>query len=124
VDISPEALERLRGYSWPGNIRELQSVLKQALLQATGPILLPAFLPVDLPVEGPSVEEHPLAPHFRVGASLVDLERTAIQQCLLHTHGNRQQTAGLLGISTRTLLRKIREYGLKDPLQFKSDSDN
>jgi two-component system response regulator AtoC len=35
-EVAPEALERLRGYSWPGNIRELQSVLKQALLQASG----------------------------------------------------------------------------------------
>src|SRR5205823_1802973 len=44
-EVAPEALERLRSYSWPGNIRELQSVLKQALLQASGTILLPAFLP-------------------------------------------------------------------------------
>ncbi len=44
-EVAPEALERLRGYAWPGNIRELQSVLKQALLRASGPTLLPAFLP-------------------------------------------------------------------------------
>ena len=57
--VAPEALERLRGYSWPGNIRELQSVLKQALLQATGTVLLPAFLPPlpGEPDEGGSV--HP-----------------------------------------------------------------
>jgi len=42
-EISPEALDRLKGYSWPGNIRELQSILKQALLQASGTVLLPAF---------------------------------------------------------------------------------
>src|SRR5262249_43424972 len=44
-EIAPEAVELLRGYSWPGNIRELQGVLKQALLQATGTVLIPAFLP-------------------------------------------------------------------------------
>src|SRR5207247_5865098 len=44
-EVAPEALERLRNGSWPGNIRELQSVLKQALLQASGTVLLPAFLP-------------------------------------------------------------------------------
>src|SRR5271168_5328520 len=43
--VAPEALERLRRYAWPGNIRELQSVLKQALLQASGTVLLAAFLP-------------------------------------------------------------------------------
>src|SRR5262249_46401378 len=44
-EVAPEALERLRGYHWPGNIRELQSVLKQGLLQARGTTLLPAYLP-------------------------------------------------------------------------------
>src|SRR5438132_10388828 len=38
-EVAPEALERLRHYPWPGNIRELQSVLKQALLQASGTVL-------------------------------------------------------------------------------------
>ena len=51
-EVAPEALERLRGYPWPGNIRELQSVLKQALLRASGAVLLPAFLPESL--EGPA----------------------------------------------------------------------
>jgi two-component system nitrogen regulation response regulator GlnG len=44
-EVAPEAMERLRDYPWPGNIRELQSVLKQALLRSTGPVLVPAFLP-------------------------------------------------------------------------------
>ena len=50
-EVAPEALERLRGYSWPGNIRELQSVLKQALLQASGTVLL-AGLPARRPAPG------------------------------------------------------------------------
>src|SRR5216684_1165456 len=44
-EVASDALKCLRGYSWPGNIRELQSVLKQALLRASGSVLLPAFLP-------------------------------------------------------------------------------
>jgi DNA-binding NtrC family response regulator len=51
-EVAPEVLERLRSYSWPGNIRELESVLKQALLQTSGPALLPTFLPQ--PLGGPS----------------------------------------------------------------------
>src|SRR5262249_47437357 len=47
-EITPEALELLCRYHWPGNIRELQGVLKQALLQATGTVLIPAFLPESL----------------------------------------------------------------------------
>src|SRR5262245_2391067 len=44
-EVAPEVLERLRRYSWRGNVRELQSVLKQALLRTHGPVLLPEFLP-------------------------------------------------------------------------------
>src|SRR5262249_50612889 len=43
-EITPEALELLRSYPWPGNIRELQGVLKQAILQATGTVLIPLKL--------------------------------------------------------------------------------
>ena len=44
-EVAPETLERLQSYAWPGNIRELQSVLKQAILQSSGAVLLSAFLP-------------------------------------------------------------------------------
>ena len=44
-EVSPEAMERLCAYRWPGNIRELQSVVKQVLLRSTGNVLLPSFLP-------------------------------------------------------------------------------
>src|SRR5438552_5125717 len=44
-EVAPEAMMRLRSHLWPGNIRELQSALKQALLQASGTVLLPSFLP-------------------------------------------------------------------------------
>src|SRR5438874_10050472 len=43
-EVAPETMERLRKYAWPGNIRQLQSVVKQALLHATGSVLIPAFL--------------------------------------------------------------------------------
>src|SRR5262245_45938055 len=60
-EVAPEALERLRGYDWPGNIRELQSVLKQALLQARGTTLLPAYLPALPAVPGGSAAVSPSA---------------------------------------------------------------
>jgi two-component system nitrogen regulation response regulator GlnG len=116
-EIAPEAMEQLCNYSWPGNIRELQSVLQQALLQASGPVLLPAFLSGDLPLETQASKANHAVPRYRPGVSLSDLEREAIQECLIQTEGNRQRTAELLKISTRTLLRKIREYKLEDPLR-------
>ena len=116
-DVAPAAMERRRDYSWPGNNRELQSVLKQALLQSTGTVLLPGFPPDDLPVDNPASGASEAAPRFRPGTTLPEMEREAIQQCLLQTGGNRQMTAKLLGISTRTLVRKIQKFRLKDPLR-------
>ena len=46
--VAPETMERLEHYSWPGNIRELQTVLKHSLLHTIGPVLLPDFLPPEL----------------------------------------------------------------------------
>jgi two-component system nitrogen regulation response regulator GlnG len=116
-EVAPDSLERLRGYSWPGNIRELQSVLKQALLQAHGEVLLPEFLPADLLEERRGGKVCEAVPRFRPGMTLAEVEREAIQECLFQTGGNRQRAAELLKISTRTLLRKIREYGMEDPLR-------
>ena len=47
--VAPETMERLKQYSWPGNIRELQTVLKHTMLHAIGPIVVPEFLPPELP---------------------------------------------------------------------------
>jgi two-component system nitrogen regulation response regulator GlnG len=117
TEIAPEALERLRKYPWPGNVRELQSVLKQALLRAVGGVLLASFLPADLAPDGHGGKAPEAPARYRSGMTLAELERDAIQQCLLDSGGNRQRTAESLGISARTLLRKIRAYGLEDPLR-------
>ena len=121
-DIAPDALAQMRGYGWPGNIRELQSVLKQALLKATGPTLLPAFLPAEMTPKNQIGTAAKTLRSLGAGTTLGDLEHAAVQQCLIQTGGNRQQTAALLGISTRTLLRKIRKYGLEDPLRPAEDA--
>jgi two-component system nitrogen regulation response regulator GlnG len=131
-EVAPEALVRLRGYSWPGNIRELQSVLKQALLQASGPILLPAFLPdfgngpagsVSEPSSsGPAGADAGLEALIRKGltAGTRDLyaevhrhvDRILLPLVLEHSSGNQHQTARLLGIARQTLRQKLRDLGL------------
>ncbi|WP_165235403.1 sigma-54-dependent transcriptional regulator [Aquisphaera insulae] len=116
-EVAPEAMDRLRDYPWPGNVRELQSVLQRALLKATGTVLVPDYLPDELFAEARPSVAGDSAIGYRPGSTLADLERAAIQQCLIQSGGSRQRTAELLGISTRTLLRKIREYKLDDPLR-------
>ncbi len=81
TDIAPETMERLKQYSWPGNIRELQTVLKHAMLHAIGPVLVPEFLPPELrelhraasfpppPRPAAAAEDVPSAQRGRCGSS-------------------------------------------------------
>jgi len=124
---APETLEILARYPWPGNLRELQSVLKQALLQARGPVLLPDFLP---PVIRSERKEKPPAPasfpaferfiNERIqagsqtlyGETLAQMERQLITQGLGHTGGKQLQAASILGITRNSLRNKIRSLGI------------
>ena len=139
--VAPEAMTRLRGYSWPGNIRELQSVLKQALLQASGTVLLPTFLPESLggaggvaPVTPPAAEPglETFVIRQRVGSDVRDLyaethrqvDRLLLPRVLEHTHGNLQQAALLLGIARQTLRLKLRDLGLSVPRPGEAEEED
>jgi two-component system nitrogen regulation response regulator GlnG len=138
--VAPEAMGRLRHYAWPGNIRELQSVLKQALLQARGTVLLPAFLP--------DLSEQPGEPDSAVLAGAdVDLEgfirprlvpetsdlyaethrqidRFLLPRVLDYTGGNQHQAARLLGIARQTLRQKLRDLGLHITHSIETDDND
>jgi DNA-binding NtrC family response regulator len=139
-EVAPEAMTRLRGYGWPGNIRELQSFLKQALLKASGPVLLPAFLPeaLDRPVEaapqapaedGPAGETFVI--HQRVASDVRDLyadahrqlDRLLLPRVLEHTGGSQHRAAMLLGIARQTLRVKLRDLGLDGPRAIEALDD-
>ncbi len=126
-EVAPESLERLRRYDWPGNIRELQSVLKQALLQASGSILLPVFLPEldgrpNEPAPGASGPNPGLEAFIRerLAPDSQDLyadahryvDRTLLALVLEHTGGNQHQAARMLGIARQTLRQKVRDLGM------------
>jgi two-component system nitrogen regulation response regulator GlnG len=126
-DIDPEVFERLKSYPWPGNIRELQSVVKQALLRATGTVLLPRFLP------DATTEPNIASPSSSVGFDLADfveqqlgsevtdiysevhrrVDRLLLARVLDHCGGNQHQAAKLLGIARHTLRMKLRDLGIQ-----------
>jgi two-component system, NtrC family, response regulator AtoC len=118
--LSAGALEVLRGYSWPGNVRELKNVIERAvLLCGTGPIeadhialrpTMSALLPLtysDESREMPTREVPPLA-RPRKGSPE---EQEWILRALEQTNGNQTHAARLLGISRRTLVNRLAEYG-------------
>ena len=128
-DIPPETAELLTRHRWPGNIRELQSVLKQSLLRATGHILLPAFLPdsitnptsLEAPtaaVAGWSVEEFVRQLLRGEGRDVYEevhreVDRVILPLVLAHTEGNQLRAAELLGIARKTLRTRLRELDFK-----------
>ncbi|UFJ39635.1 sigma-54-dependent Fis family transcriptional regulator [Brevibacillus humidisoli] len=101
--LSPAALDTLASYPWPGNIRELQSVLLQASFLAEGAVIEPKQIVLDV---SDSL-------HTDDSFSLREKERMAIEQALKEANGNISKAARLLGIGRNTLYRKIKEYQLE-----------
>jgi DNA-binding NtrC family response regulator len=139
-EIAPEALERLRSYAWPGNIRELQSVLKQALLRASGTLLVSAFLPelkagAELPTSRSLREgDNPGLEAFIVQRLRFDtqdlyaqaqreLDRILLPRVMDYSLGSQRQAARVLGIAPKTLRQKLRELGLNIPQPADADDD-
>lgn len=108
-DITPAALTQLQNYAWPGNVRQLRNVLEGIIVTASRETI---DLP-DLPETIRAAQAtSPAIPRVTPGITLEELEKEAIRQTLSQNDGNRTWTATQLGISLRTLQRKIKEYGL------------
>ncbi len=107
--LAPDAIDLLTRYPWPGNVRELRNVMERAVLLAKGPQIRASDLPLHLPV--PGATERSTAPAI----SLAELERRHIESVLHETSWHQGRAATALGISSKTLYRKIREYGFRRP---------
>jgi len=129
--IAPDALALLDKYPWPGNLRELQSVLKQALLCSRGPVLLPEFLPgsVTGPTHGSTLPTggHPSfealcdaflnerlegAPNRLYAQFQGFVDRYLFTHIMRHTQGNQLRAAKILGITRNKLRNRLRTLGL------------
>ena len=132
--IEPALLERLKTYSWPGNVRELRNTIERATIMAgRGRLSVdhlpphfgePGFAPpatrVRLAANGTSIPDPAVeAERFRreentvrveVGTTVDEAERQLIIKTLLSTHNNKTRAAEILGISSKTLQNKLKEY--------------
>ncbi len=100
-----EALEYLKGYHWPGNIRELQNVIDRACSLDSDSKLTADMLRPWMNTSGDDVAE------ARTGLSIKEMERKLIETTFARYSGNREKTARSLEIGLRTLSGKLREYG-------------
>jgi two-component system NtrC family response regulator len=107
--LAPEALDLLKSYGWPGNIRELQNMIESAVIIAEGAEIQARDLPVV--VRGQAREA---GLDFSEDMSLEELERRYIAILLERFGGHRAKVAKVLGISERNLYRKLRAYNLAD----------
>ena len=107
--IDPRARQMLREYRWPGNVRELENVMERAVILTRGELVPPEALPIR---EIPPAETAPPAGRL---VSLENLEMEHIRNILIQTGFHKSRSAEILGISRKTLDRKISEYGLAVP---------
>jgi two-component system response regulator HydG len=110
--ISPEVMRRFQNYRWPGNVRELRNVLEQMMVLADGEMLTERDLPDIVAETSVSV---PTATQIPSGLTMDELEKLAITKALEMCEGNRTHAANRLGISVRTLQRKLQQYKLENP---------
>src|SRR6202163_432557 len=119
--LDPEALGMLMSYSWPGNIRELRNILERAVIIAReGPLRAHYFPPgFNLPrtLSAPPLPSKPSTGPtltFEPGRPLQEMEEAYIRLTLSHTNNNRMRTAEILGISLRTLYKRLAEFAKAD----------
>ncbi len=106
VGFSDEALAAMARYSWPGNVRELENAIERAVIICRGDVIRPEDL---TPAIASAERNHAGGPPVP-GTTLAELERYAILKTLEHTGGSTSRAAEILGISTRKIQYRLREY--------------
>jgi DNA-binding NtrC family response regulator len=108
--LTPDALDLLAAYRWPGNVRELRNVMERMVVLARSEKLTVRDLPANIrELSGGKPLGGALAGHLTIEAA----EKQLIVQALKQHAGNRTLAAQQLGLSRRTLHRKLNEYGLR-----------
>jgi len=126
-ELTSAALAVLQAHRWPGNIRELRSIIERAVLLAADCVLLPHDIALPVPAAPlPALEATPVMVAAEGSAGLADgredTERRQVAETLARCGGNQSRAAKLLGISRNTLIARISKYGLARPLSPRSPS--
>jgi len=102
-EFTPLALDRLKKFDWPGNVRQLQNEVQRAVLMCEGPAVDVADLSITMTAEDKPDSDLTI---------MEGVERNAIIQMLQDTGGNKLEAARRLGIGRQTLYNKIKAYGI------------
>ncbi len=124
LSLTTEARQRLESYAWPGNVRELRNSLERAIALSTSDTIEAGQLMLQGDAGQASAAGEASQPHATGAqtATLYELERQHILRVLAEAGGNRERAAAILGISARTLYRKLREYETSNvPADFSAE---
>jgi len=105
LTLSPQALEKIDRYTWPGNIRELKNVIERAVLLATGDSVRPHDLHLEFEDSLPAGGDESLM-------TLQELHQLHIRRVLTAERGNVARTAVRLGVSRASLYNKMKAFGI------------
>jgi DNA-binding NtrC family response regulator len=127
--LAPDLLDKLLAYEWPGNARELRNTIERATILAGTGVIKVEHLPPHFGESGYATRFAPAADtstgaahapaaamddsrvvHVEVGTTVDEAERQLILKTLLSTHNNKTRAAEILGITTKTLQNKLKEY--------------
>src|SRR5215813_6021760 len=113
VRVSPEALDALKNYNYPGNVRELENILERAIVLSDGQMITPRELHLSDTI-APTIPVDSSPSAFKIAANQArdEAERALLKKTLDQTGWNRVRAAKILGIDYKTLRRKIRRYNL------------
>jgi DNA-binding NtrC family response regulator len=119
--FSPAALDDMHSYPWPGNVRELQNCIERAVILCDGDTIHPRHLSLSL---RPGTIAAPVSPWDQIDLSgtMLDatrrvtgeVERRKVEQAMHEAAGNKQRAAELLQISYKSLVSKLKEFGIPD----------
>jgi DNA-binding NtrC family response regulator len=122
LTLSTAALDELNTYAWPGNVRELQNCIERAVILCDGDTIQPRHL--NLSFRAPAVAAPAASPWEEIDLSgtmtdvlrrvTTEVERRKLEHALSEAAGNKQRAAEALQISYKTLLQKLKEYGIAE----------
>ena len=110
--MTDELRKFFENYHWPGNIRQFRNTLEGMVVLAHEDILEKSDLPAEMQNTNTKASQQRQMSGLIPGLEFVDYEKMIISKNLVFFNGNREKTAKSLGISERTLYRKIKEYNL------------